>query len=70
MYRIVFSNGTVAQSKAVVEGYRCDAGVTVTVPGQTSSWRRDASCTLIRAVRHVLLGRAKATRTLTIGCDS
>src|SRR5215831_4604293 len=70
MYRIVFGTGTVAKSKAVVDGYRCDAGVTVTVAGQTKSWRRDASCALIRAVREVLQGRAKATRSLTIGCDS
>jgi hypothetical protein len=65
MYRIVF-----APSKAVVEGYRCDAGVTVTVAGQATSWRRDANCTLIRAVRLVLPSRAKATRSLDIGCGT
>jgi hypothetical protein len=70
MYRIVFGNGSVAQSKEVVEGYRCDAGVTVTVSGKASSWRRDANCMLIRAVRLVLPGRAKATQSLSIGCGS
>jgi hypothetical protein len=70
MYRIVFGSGAIAHSKAVVDGYRCDAGVTVTIAGQTSSWRRDANCTLIRAVRQVLPGRAKATLSLSIGCDS
>jgi hypothetical protein len=70
MYRIVFGNGSAAQSKEVVEGYRCDAGVTVTVAGKASSWRRDASCMLLRAVRLVLPGRAKATQSLGIGCGS
>jgi hypothetical protein len=70
MYRIVFGAGPVAQSKAVVEGYRCDAAVTVTVTGKARSWRRDTACTLIRAVRQVLPARAKGTQSLTIGCGS
>jgi len=70
MYRIVFDAGSVAQSKAVVEGYRCDAAVTITVTGKTSSWRRDTACTVIRAVRHVLPARAKGTQSLAIGCGS
>jgi hypothetical protein len=68
IYRMVFGAGSVAQSKTVVEGYRCDAGVTVTVAGKTSFWRRDATCGLIRAVRLVLPGRASATQGLGIGC--
>jgi hypothetical protein len=70
IYRIVFGAGLVAQSKAVVEGYRCDAAVTVTVAGKTSSWWRDGTCKLIRAVRQVLPGRAKATQSFDIGCGS
>ena len=71
MYRIVFGAGSVSQSKEVVEGYRCAAAaVRVAVAGKASSWRRDANCTLIRAVRHVLPGRAKATQSLAIGCGS
>ena len=70
MYRIVFGPGSVAQSKAVVEGYRCDAAVTVTVAGKTSAWRRDANCALLGAVRQALPGRAKATQRLDIGCGS
>jgi hypothetical protein len=70
MYRIVFGAGAVAPSKAVVEGYRCDAGVAVTVAGKASSWRRDANCELIRAVRLVLPARARATQRLAIGCGS
>ena len=69
-YRIVFGAGSVAQSREVVDGYECAAGVTVAVAGQAISWRRDANCTLIRAVRHVLPGRAKATQRLAIGCGS
>jgi hypothetical protein len=70
MYRIVFGAGSVAQSKEIVEGYRCAAAVTVAVAGKAISWRRDAHCTLIRSVRHVLPGRAKATQSLAIGCGS
>ena len=70
MYRIIFGVGSLAPSKAVVEGYRCGAEVTVRVAGKASSWRRDANCTLIRAVRLVLPARAKATHSLSIGCDS
>jgi len=70
MYRIVFGAGAVAQSKAVVEGYECDAAVTVAVAGKTISWRRDARCTLIRAVRRALPARAKETQALGIGCVS
>jgi hypothetical protein len=69
-YRIVSGPGDGPEPTAVVEGYRCDAAVTITVPGQTSSWRRDANCALIRAVRHVLPRRAKATQTLGVGCGS
>lgn len=67
MYRIVFGGDTA--SKTVVEGYRCDAGVRVTVAGKPGSWRRDANCTLLRAVRLVLPDRARGTRGLSIGCD-
>ena len=70
MYRIVFGAGSVAQSKEIVEGYQCDAAVRVAVAGKASPWRRDASCTLIRAVQHVLPSRAKATQSLAIGCGS
>jgi hypothetical protein len=70
MYRIVFAPGSVAQSKAVVDGYRCDAAVTVTVAGRTNPWRRDADCALLAAVRQALPGRAKATQSLDIGCGS
>jgi hypothetical protein len=69
LYRIVFGAGSVAPAGAVVEGYQCDAAVTVTVAGETS-WRRDPDCTLIRAVRVVLPARAKATQRLAIGCAS
>jgi hypothetical protein len=68
MYRIVFGAGSVGQSNEVVEGYECAAAVTVAVAGKAISWRRDANCTLIRAVRHVLPGRAKATQSLAVGC--
>jgi hypothetical protein len=70
MYRIVFGAGSVPQSKEIVAGYQCAAAVRVAVAGKASSWRRDANCTLIRAVRHVLPGRAKATQSLAIGCGS
>lgn len=70
MYRIVFDSGSAGQSKTVVEGYECDAAVTVTVAGKATSWRRDGTCTLLRAVRQVLPGRAKATQNLDIGCGS
>jgi hypothetical protein len=70
MYRIVFAAGLVAQPKAVVDGYRCGAQVMITAAGTASSWRRDSACRLIRAVRQVLPGRAKATQTLAIGCNS
>jgi hypothetical protein len=70
IYRIVFGAGGGAKSKEVVDGYRCAAAVTVAVAGEAISWRRDANCTLIRAVRHVLPGRAKATQSLSIGCGS
>ncbi len=69
MYRIDFSAGLVAHSTALVAGYRCGAAVTVAVAGAKVSWRRDARCALIRAVRRVLPARAKATRSLAIGCD-
>ncbi|HTZ92918.1 MAG TPA: hypothetical protein VMB74_11030 [Streptosporangiaceae bacterium] len=69
MYRIGLAAGAVAHSAALVEGYRCGAAVTVAVAGQKASWRRDARCALIRAVRRVLPARAKATRGLSIGCD-
>jgi hypothetical protein len=70
MYRIVFGAGSVAQSKEVVEGYECAAAVMVAVAGKARSWRRDATCSLIRAVRQVLPARAKATQNLPIGCGS
>jgi hypothetical protein len=70
MYRIVFGAGSVPQSKEIVEGYQCAAAVRVAVAGKASSWRRDTSCTLIRAVRHVLPGRVKATQSVAIGCGS
>jgi len=70
MYRIAFGAGSVPQSKEVIEGYRCAAAVKVAVAGKARSWRRDAHCTLIRAVRHVLPGRAKATQSRAIGCGS
>ena len=60
MYRIVFGAGSVAPSKAVVEGYSGYVAVTVAVAGKASSCRRDANCTLLRAVRQALPGRAKA----------
>lgn len=69
-YRIVFGAGLLAESKVVVEGYECDAAVTLTVAGKTSLWRRDASCKLIRAVRQVLPGRATATRSIAAECES
>ena len=68
LYRIVFGAGSVAQSKEIVEGYWCAAAVTVEVAGKARAWRRDVNCTLIRAVRHVLRGRAKATQSLLPGC--
>jgi hypothetical protein len=68
MYQIVFGGGSVAQPKEIVEGYECAGAVTVAVAGKASSWRRDVNCTLIRAVRQVLPGRAKATQSLPIGC--
>jgi hypothetical protein len=70
IYRIVFGASSVAQSKEIVEGYECAAAVTVSVAGEAISWRRDANCTLIRAVRRLLPGRAKATQSLAIGCGS
>ena len=70
IYRIAFAAGAAGRAKTVVEGYLCDAAVTVTVAGTASSWRRDGTCTLLRVVRQVLPGRAKATRSLAIGCDS
>ena len=69
MYRIAFAGGDGPVPAEVVEGYRCDAAVAVRGPGGLiSSWRRDAQCSLIRAVRHVLPGRAKATQSLPVGC--
>jgi hypothetical protein len=69
MYRIVFAAGDGPLPAGVVEGYRCDAAVAVWDPGgRTSSWRRDANCALIRAVRHVLPGRAEATQSIPVGC--
>lgn len=68
VYRIVFSSGP-DSSRTVVEGYRCNAGVTVTLSGRNSSWLRDADCTLIRAVRQMLPSRATATRSTTVGCQ-
>jgi hypothetical protein len=71
MYRIFFGGGDGPVPAGVVAGYRCDAAVAAWAPGgQTSSWRRDANCALIRAVRHVLPGRAKATQSLPVGCGS
>jgi hypothetical protein len=70
IYRIVFGGGSAARPKEVVAGYMCAAAVSVAVAGQAISWRRDAHCTLIRAVRHVLPGWAKATQSLAIGCGS
>jgi hypothetical protein len=70
IYRIVFGAGVVARSKTVVEGYQCDAAVTVAVAGKVSSWRRDATCNLMQFVRQVLPARAKATQTLAIGCGT
>jgi hypothetical protein len=70
IYRIVFDSGSATRSKEVVDGYRCAAAVSVAVLGQAISWRRDANCTLIRAVRDVLSGRANATQSLAIGCGS
>jgi hypothetical protein len=71
MYRLVFGGGDGPVPAGVVEGYRCDAAVAVQYPGGgISSWRRDAQCRLIRAVRHVLPGRAKATQSLPVGCGS
>jgi hypothetical protein len=69
MYKLAFSAGSIAPSKAVVEGYSCDAAVTVKADGKTS-WRRDANCALIKAVSLALPGRAKATRSLDVGCGS
>lgn len=69
MYRIVFGSPSATRSRAVVSGYICSAAVTVTIAG-TTSWRRDATCALIRAVRQVLPASAKATQSLGIGCDS
>jgi len=68
IYRIVFAVGSIARAKEVVEGYECGAAVTVAVAGEAISWRRDTNCALIRAVRLVLAGRAKATQSQTIGC--
>jgi hypothetical protein len=72
MYRIVFGGGDGPVPAEVVDGYRCDAAVAVTAPGNTSysSWHRDANCTLIRAVRQALPARAKATQSLSVGCGS
>jgi len=83
-YRIDFGPGSVARSKAVADGYRCDAAVTVTVAGKAKSWRRgplsavhhvillasDANCALLGAVRRALPGRAKATQSLDVRCAS
>jgi hypothetical protein len=70
IYRIVFRASSVARSREVVEGYQCASAVTVAVAGKAISWRRDAHCMLLHAVRHVLPGRAKATQMLGIGCGS
>jgi hypothetical protein len=70
MYRIVFGAGLVAPSRAVVKGYRCAAAVTIAVAGTTTSLRRDATCTLIRAVRKALPERATETQSLSVGCGS
>jgi hypothetical protein len=70
IYRIVFGAGSVARSREVVEGYQCAAAVRVAVAGKAISWRRDAHCTLLGAVRKVLPGRAKATQKLGLGCGS
>jgi hypothetical protein len=69
IYRITFGGGSAADSTAV-DGYRCGAGVTTKAAGETVLWRRDATCTLIAAVRQVLPARARATQRLAIGCDS
>jgi hypothetical protein len=70
VYRIVLITNAGARDKTVVDGYRCDAAVTVKADGQAISWRRDATCGLIATVRKLLPGRAKATQDLTIGCNS
>ena len=71
MYRIVFGGGDGPVPAEEVEGYRCDAAVAVGFPGgPIRSWRRDAQCRLIRAVRRVLPGRAKATQSLPVGCGT
>jgi hypothetical protein len=70
IYRIAFGAGLLAQSQANVEGYECDAAVTLTVAGKTSSWRRDGTCKLLQAVSQVLPGQAKATRSFGVGCGS
>jgi hypothetical protein len=70
MYQIVFGAASVAQSKEIVEGYECAAAVMVEVAGKARSWRRDVNCTLIRDVRQLLPGRAKATQSLPVGCGS
>ena len=64
IYRIVFQ----ADSAAEVDGYRCDAAVTVSLGGKHPVWRRDAGCSLFHAVRQVLPAQAKATESLDIGC--
>ncbi len=68
MYRIVFSASAGTQPTQAVEGYACAAVVRVTVPGKAASWRRDANCALIRAVRQVLPHQAKATQGQAVGC--
>ena len=71
MYRIVFGGGDGPVPAEEVEGYRCDAAVAVGFPGgPIRSWRRDAQCRLIRAVRQVLPGRARATQSLPVGCGT
>jgi hypothetical protein len=64
IYRIVFQT----EPTVVVDGYRCDAAVTVSLGGKHPAWRKDADCSLFHAVRHVLHAQAKATEALDIGC--
>jgi hypothetical protein len=69
IYRITSARGGLDGVRTVISGYICGGLVDIHEAGSPPSWRRDASCTLLAAVRQSLPARAAATQTFDVGCN-
>jgi hypothetical protein len=68
VYRVTVERAPGFVRGTVISGYRCGGAVSVAIPGSGLSWRTDAECRLVRAVRRLAPSRAEGTRLATVGC--